>query len=282
MKAKEFISEAPLKDYEPMGDFQKPGSFNDKRDKKLIQNPVNTQKVFKFFENTPYDFRIFPVNVPGLRQHSETGIVSPAYIQKMFVKQPEIAATILQEQDDDTITIVYVSNTGAGKVPLTPWIMAHRFGHAIQASNRQNGFYTWGEAEKYLFNVVNEQIEEIYNRTVRGGSRGGFNTGNTEYYNALFNIIGTQRSSRQNQITRPYEFLYELFAQFLQTGDVKLNPFPRELPYGKAAWGRKSTLTADTSYDDSELTNAADSLSSTMRYAFDDVLNEACNKIFVM
>ena len=114
----------------------------------------------------------------------------------MFAKQPEIAATILQEQDDDTITIVYVSNTGAGKVPLTPWIMAHRFGHAIQASNRRNGFHTWVEAEKYLFNDVNERIEEIYNKTVRGGRGGGFNTANTEYYNALFNIIGTQRSSR--------------------------------------------------------------------------------------
>ena len=86
----------------------------------------------------------------------------------------------------------------------------------------------------------------------------------------------------QNQITRPYEFLYELFAQFLQTGDVKLNPFPRELPYGKAAWGRKSTLTADTSYDDSDLEQAAYSMANTMQYAFDDVLGEACNRIFVM
>jgi len=278
MKVREIISEAPLQDYEPLGDFKKQGSFNDPRDKKLIQNPVHTQTVFKFFENTDYDFRIFPVNVPGLRQYTEKGVVSPEFIQNMFVKQPEIAEKILESLGGDNITIVYVSNTGTDKIPLTPWMMAHRFGHAVNSSN----LHAWKETEKYLFNGINEALEDIYDVSVRGGVRGGFNMDNSKYYNALFNVIGTQRSSRRNLITRPYEFLYELFAQYLESGTVQLNPLPRVLPYGKAAWGRKDELRANSDYTDSDLEQYAASLANTMDYSFDTVLGQATNSIFVM
>jgi hypothetical protein len=281
MKIRDIICEAPLVDYEPLGDFKKPGSFNDPRDKKLIQNKTHTQKMHQFFQNTNEDFRIFPVNASGLRNYSETGVVSEVWLRDLFdniVKQPNIADRILQGHDD-AITIVYVSNTGAGKVVFTPWIVAHRFGHAIQAEQRRRSkMQSWNYAEEYFFEGIHNVLEDIYGVKIPKG----FNPRYTEYYNALFNIIGTQRSSRQNLITRPYEFLYECFAQYLLTGTVKFNPLPRNLAYGKAAWGRKASRTAHQDYSDEDLNDELNSLANTMEYAFGDVVSESVGKIFVM
>ena len=283
MKIKEILSESPIVDYEPLGNFNKPGSFNDPRDKKLIQNPKHEQKLLQFFQNTHEDFRIFPVNIPGFRQFTETGVVSDVWLRDVFdniAKRPDIADRIL-EGHDDHITIVYVSNTGVGKVVMTPWIMAHRFGHAIQAEQRtRNKMYSWKQAEEYFFDEIHEVLRDVYNINIP--DRQKYNRRYFPYYTALFNVIGTQRSSRQGLITRPYEFLYELFAQYLQTGTIKLNPLPRSLPYGKSVYGRKSNLIASQDYSDNDLETELISLINTMEYAFGDVLSESVGKIFVM
>lgn len=276
MKIKDIITDVPITDYERLGDFKKPGSFNDPRDKKLIQNPKHEQKLIKFFQNTHEDFRIFPVNLPGLRRYSQTGMVTPAFIQQVFAKHPDIANKILSDYEN-AITIVYVSNTGDEKVVFTPWIMAHRFGHAI---NARTDIRTWELAEGYFFNDVNSNLSDIYNLPER---RGGFDRQLSSIYNALFNAIGSQRSSRQGLINRPYEMLYEIFAQYLQNGgSIKLNPFPRVLQYGKPTYGRKSKLVAPAEISDYDLQNYTASIENTMEYAFNDVLNEVTGKIFVM
>lgn len=280
MKIKEILSESPIVDYEPLGNFNKPGSFNDPRDKKLIQNPKHEQKLLQFFQNTHEDFRIFPVNVPGLRRFTQTGVVSEVWLRDVFdniVKRPDIADRIL-EGHDDHITIVYVSNTGDNKVVMTPWIMAHRFGHAIVGRKPS---YAWSEAENYLFHEIHEILRDVYGRHIPV-VRQPFNREYTQYYTALFNVIGTQRSSRQGLITRPYEFLFELFAQYLQTGTIKLNPLPRSLPYGKSVYGRKSNLIASQEYSDNDLLDHLGSLIHTMEYAFGSVLTDCVGKIFVM
>jgi hypothetical protein len=103
-------------------------------------------------------------------------------------------------------------------------------------------------------------------------------------YNSLFNAIGTQRSSRQNLINRPYEFLYELFAQYLATGKVQLNPLPIRLPYGKKAWGNPTrwlTLNREDR-DDQTRKQVTETLALDMEILFNDVLNEATGQVFVM
>ena len=281
MKIHEIITEAPIVDYEPLGDFKKPGSFNDPRDKKLIQNPKHEQKLLRFFQNTNEDFRIFPVNIPGFRRFTEKGMVSDMWLRDVFdniAKRPDIGDRIL-EGHGDHITIVYVSNTGEGKVVMTPWIMAHRFGHAIQATSIKRGFRAWEYAEVYFFEAIHNFLEEVYNIKITSRT---FDRRYFPYYIALFNAIGTQRSSRQNLISRPYEFLYEIFTQYLQTGAVKLNPLPKTLPYGKAVWGKRQSLTADRDLSDRDLHNLVSTLENTMEYAFGDVLSECVGKIFVM
>jgi hypothetical protein len=287
MRATDFIDEMALSTYKTMGDFNKPGPFQG-TDKKLVPHPKNIEKATQFFEKTPYDFRLFFSNIPGTGKYSEYGPMTPDNIRKVF--GPE-ADTILQDSDD-AITVVFVGNKGDRKVMLTPWMMAHRFGHAIQAGNRGNrGWSAWGEAEKHFFTTINSTLGEYYGKVDRGPSSylgrpksEQMNNNLTPEYNALFNAIGTQRSSRSSEIRRPYEFLYELFAQYLGTGKVTLNPLPTNLTYGRKAWGNPTNFMniKPEFRDESDRAHASEMLAGDMQMMFDDVLSSSVGQIFVM
>lgn len=288
MRAKEFIdvnhdvNEMALTQFTPIGDFKKPGPFR-AVDRRLVPHPTNQLKTAKFFENTPYDFRLFFSNIPGTGKYSETGPVDSASLQKMF--GDDYAAQMLQDSED-AITIVFVGNSGADKVMMTPWIMAHRFGHAIQAGNRGK-WGVWLEAEKHFFGTINRTFENYYNK--QSPSRFGVTPNSMKFdltpeYNAFFNAIGTQRSSRTGQIKRPYEFLYELFAQYLKHGKVTLNPLPINLTYGRKAWGNPTQfMNIKPEYrGESERAQESQTLANDMGYMFDDVLSNSVGKIYVM
>lgn len=136
------LLETPLVDYQPIGDFKKPGSFSTtKYDPKLATNATNIGKATQFFSKSEYDFKLYPVNKAGFRQYSERGQITREELTKIL---PETAEFDL---DNDSINVFFVSNVGANKVPFTPWIMAHRIGHAIQASKDK---YLWTEYEKHV------------------------------------------------------------------------------------------------------------------------------------
>lgn len=290
MRAKEFIdvnhdvNEMALTQFTPIGDFKKPGPFR-AVDRRLVPHPTNQLKTAKFFEKTPYDFRLFFSNIPGTGRYSETGPVDSASLQKMF--GDDYASQMLQDSED-AITVVFVGNSGADKVMMTPWVMAHRFGHAIQAGNRGGKWGVWLEAEKHFFNSVNSMLAECYgkvdNNPYYRNRNDAMKNDLTAEYNALFNAIGTQRSSRTGQIKRPYEFLYELFAQYLKFGKVVLNPLPINLTYGRKAWGNPTKfMNIKPEYrGESERAQESQTLANDMGYMFDDVLSSSVGKIYVM
>jgi hypothetical protein len=278
MRASEFITEAPLADYQPIGDFNKPGPFRGP-DKKLVPHPVNQLKTAKFFEKTPYDFRLFFSNISGTGRYSEFGPMRPDAVQEVFGKNAE---QILQNSEN-AITVVFVGNKGDSKVMLTPWMMAHRIGHAIQAGERRgdkNG--TWRAAEDHFFGAVNGIIADYYGKKSTNQFGNKVNNSLAKEYNALFNAIGTQRSSRNNEITRPYEFLYELFAQYLGTGNVTLKPLPKQQDYGRKAWGKSTQLLRLNPNAEEDSTYATEVLGRDMELMFDDVLSSIVGKILVM
>ena len=287
MRAFEFVmenavDEMALKQFTPVGNFDKPGPFSGV-DRKLVTHPTNQLKTAKFFEQTPYDFRLFFSNIPGTGKYSETGPVTPEQLKQMFGEQ----AQPIIDGSEDAITVVFVGNKGDSKVMMTPWIMAHRFGHAVQAGTRMNPKWSpWIEAEKHFFTAINSMLEEYYGKAYKGSNT--FKTpvkwDMSQEYSALFNAMGTQRSSRSGEIKRPYEFLYELFAQYLGTGQVTLNPLPSNLGYGRKNWGNPSKyMNLKPEYrDESDRIEATQTLANDMRYMFDDVLSSSVGQIFVM
>jgi len=287
MRVTEFIientmDEMALKQFTPMGDFDKSGPFKGV-DKRLVPHPTNQLKTARFFEKTPYDFRLFFSNIPGTGKYGETGPVNAQQLQQMFGEQAQPIA----EGSENAITVVFVGNSGDSKVMMTPWIMAHRFGHAIQAGVRGNsGWSTWRQAENHFFTSVNTMLAEYYGKQARTGfgTTAPMKGDLTPEYNALFNTIGTQRSSRSGEIKRPYEFLYEIFAQYLGTGNVTFNPLPGNLGYGRKNWGNPSKyMNIKPEYrDEGERAEATQTLANDMHYMFDDVLSSSVGQIFVM
>ena len=289
MRAKEFTTEAPITDFEPMGDFNKPGPFRGV-DKKLVPHPTNQLKAVKFFQQTPYDFRLFFSNIPGTGKYAEYGPMSPENVKRIFGKY----ADKIINGSQDAITVVFVGNSGVDKVPLTPWMMAHRFGHAANRvatgtvwDRNSNDQGAWFRAENHFFKTINDYLQEYYNKPTMSSiyaRKEQFKYDLRREYSALFNAIGTQHSSRSGKINRPYEFLYEIFAQYLGTGSIKFNPFPASLGYGKQAWGKHTNfLTIKPEYrDESDRQHIADTLAYDMELMFDDVLSESVGKIFVM
>jgi hypothetical protein len=285
--AEDTVDEMALSTYKTMGDFDKPGPFTG-ADKKLVPHAKNIEKATKFFEQSPYDFRLFFSNIPGTGKYGEYGPMTPDQIRKIFGADAE---EIIQGSED-AITVVYVGNRGEAKVMLTPWVMAHRLGHAIQAGARgTRAGHVWTAAEKHFFTTVNSTLAEHYGKVDRGPSSylgrpkaEQANINLTPEYNALFNAIGTQRSSRSGQILRPYEFLYEIFAQYLGTGRITFNPFPANLTYGRKAFGNPTKfMNIKPEYrDEFSRKEAADRLAYDMELMFDSVLAGSVGKILVM
>jgi len=280
------IDEMALQTYKTMGDFSKPGPFTG-TDKKLVPHPKNIEKATRFFEKTPFDFRLFFSHLKGTGKYSEHGPMTPDEIRKVFGQDSEE----IINGSEDAITVVYVGNKGDSKVMLSPWMMAHRFGHAIQAGARNQRWHPWVEAEKYFFQTINSTLAEHYGKVDSGPSyymgrpkSDQLNYNLTPEYNALFNAIGTQRSSKSGQIRRPYEFLYELFAQYLGTGKVTLNPLPTNLTYGRKVWGNPTKyMNIKPEYrDELSRKTESDRLAHTMELLFNDVLSDSVGKIFVM
>jgi hypothetical protein len=279
MKIADLINEAPLADYQPLGDFSKPGPFRGP-DKKLVPHQVNQLKTAKFFEQTPYDFRLFFSNISGTGKYSEYGKMSPDVLKQVFGEQAE---QILQGSEN-AITVVFVGNKGDSKVMLTPWMMAHRIGHAIQANIRRgtsNGG-TWKAAEDHFFGTINSIIADYYGKKATNQFGNKMNNALSKEYTALFNAIGTQRSSRNGEITRPYEFLYELFAQYLGTGAVTLKPLPKQQNYGRQAWGKSTQSLRLQPGAEEDSTYATEVLGRDMELMFDDVLSSLVGDVLVM
>ena len=272
------VDEMALSKYQLLGNFDKRGAFREP-DRRLLSNPRVQLKAENFFSKTNHDFRLFFSNIPGTGSYSEYGEVSPAAISVIFKKDAEQ----ILDNIENNITIIYVGNKGVDKVLLTPWMMAHRFGHALRATRSYSGSDTWDAAQTHFWNTINSILNDYY-RIRNTETSQLVPLSMRQAYNGLFNVIGTQRSSKNKKINRPYEFMYELFAQYLNTGTITLNPIPERFGFGRQAWGRPGRIATISSEDRSleSRKQVSDTLARDMQLLFKDVLDSAVGKIYLM
>jgi hypothetical protein len=298
MKVKDIILETTLdemglRSYELIGKFdpETKGPFNS-ADRRLVSHPVAISKAYKFFERSPFNFRVFMSNLPKLRQYRETGKQDENTIRQLFGKE---ADRILLGHES-SITVIYMGNYGVDRVPLTPWVMAHRIGHAIAASTRYSGGGLGGGmnysydpmslAFEAMFTFANKVLEVAYGKS--SDSFGELRSYSRAYkypmnmYAALFNMLGTQRSSRENLIKRPHEFAYELFAQYIKDGHITLNIPQQYKGYGRKAWGRDTQVLHRELNDEPVLQQMVQRFAVDMQHIFDRILRDAVGKIYVM
>lgn len=90
------------------------------------------------------------------------------------------------------------------------------------------------------------------------------------------------KSAREGKIRNWYEFGYELLAQYMVTGKVKLNPLPTALVTRVKNWGHKDTVAVrdQSSYDDHM--ESLDMYERDIESMLDDALSSAIGRVFVM
>jgi len=237
------VTEAPIDDYGLIGnwgDNVKSNSFMNPQDRKIIQSPNLIQKVRRKFGNTEHMLNFYFVNLPGVRQFAETGVKSEEEIAK---DMPEAWAAIRQRETDrgtdrtNAINVLYVGNAGVNRVPMTAWIMGHRLGHAVQASNRggKNKIHSWADLEREFSDMLGRMMDEVYGWNIKKQSRFGAygaapepDMWNHPDIAKFLEAIGTMASARNGKLGgRPYEFMYEMFSQYLTTGELKFRDLPK-------------------------------------------------------
>ena len=280
IKLIDLLNEAPIGTYTTIGDFQKGASYKDPRDRLTVSHPVTVEKVKDMLKNTTVDFDFYFVNKPGLRQFSERGKVPYEFIFKPFPEGLGLTHEDLGDKsiNSDNITVFFVSNTAADKIPMTAWTIVHRVGHAM---NRTPQFQDY---TKWLNNEFNELLS-LYGK--QKPNRFSYDTND---YNRsrtfdlakgrLFNHIGTMRSAREGRIHRRYfEFYFELFVQYLKDGKITFNPLTKNLLVGFGPYGSKSVASTQNLEEAQEKLNM---IANTIPYFIEDVLTANMGDIFVM
>ena len=276
IKLKDILNEAPLGTYTAIGGFDKGASYKDPRDRAALNHPVTIQKVKDMLKNTSVDFDFYFVNKPGLRKFSEKGKVPYDFIVKPYPEGLGLNPNQI-EINNNNITVFFVGNTAADKIPMTAWTIIHRVGHVM---NRTPQFQDY---TKWLDNEFDELLK-IY-----GKSKESTRYGNSDYKKSrtfdlakgrLFNHIGTMRSARAGKLSRRYfEFYYELFVQYLKDGKITFNSLTKNLLVGFGPYGSKSIATTQNL---DEAQEKLDSIANTIPYLIEDVLGANTGDIFVM
>ena len=276
IKLKDILNEAPLGTYTAIGGFDKGASYKDARDRAALNHPVTIQKVKDMLKNTSVDFDFYFVNKPGLRKFSEKGKVPYDFIVKPYPEGLGLNPNQI-EINNNNITVFFVGNTAADKIPMTAWTIIHRVGHVM---NRTPQFQDY---TKWLDNEFDELLK-IY-----GKSKESTRYGNSDYKKSrtfdlakgrLFNHIGTMRSARDGKLSRRYfEFYYELFVQYLKDGKITFNPLTKNLLVGFGPYGSK-TIASTQNLEEAQ--EKLDSIANTIPYLIEDVLGANTGDIFVM
>ena len=215
---KSVFSEAPVDEISTMGDWndpQKPQKRKyDAPSIKILTKDSYLQKLkTQFAKNVPYNFNLFFLKSKNAAEHVEHGIVSETELRS-FITDIDVDP-IIKASNDDNITIIFTNNVGAERVPLTPWMIGHRIGHVIYRSQFQdkNIANEWA----YFLREYKILMKQCYN------VQDALSQPVSKQTKKVFNNLGTFRSARENKIDRPYEFIFEVFSQYLNTGEVKFN-----------------------------------------------------------
>lgn len=218
----QFLQEAPLvgydyiapADHEPA--FARPGTV------RSAQSPVAQEKVYKAFDKLPYDFHIVFLNrldVAAGDSHIRPREDLPPWGTNIM-RQPQYHDGYMGEiqgiagiyPEPGVIKFVINSDDGDNYVPFTPWMIAHRFAHALIGTNKS-----------YEMNQLDKRMEEV-----------------TEYIHAMMDsFIGASSvihaiapfaSGREGRIGNFGEFQMECFAAWMIRGKIAFLPCPEQVP----------------------------------------------------
>lgn len=278
---KQFLSEAPIADYQTIGDFDKSYSFKKPVDRKLVTHPKAIEKLKQKFENTEYDFHLFMVNTREAKGFMELGIVKETDLPRML--GDAAAEQILASKSDDGINIIFTNNNGSEHIPMTPWIIAHRIGHAMSRTSFQGygrprpHFQSYTQAMDAFVEAAANILSECYGVRIAEKPDAVFRDRRSALFiNRLFQEVCTFRSARNGNVRDWFEYVNELLAQWLTTNKgIQFNPAPAEFKVRNSTYRLRPGKEEDAN-------DYLNTLANTMDIYFDWLMGEAVGQILLM
>lgn len=289
---KQFIREAPIGEYQTIGDFSKRQSFHDKRDRMLVNHPASIQRTKKKFGATEHLFNFYFVNTKQAKGNQrpkdgeeysdpvqELGLVSLEKLNELLGK--EVHDAVAKTMGDDAINVVFTGNSGAERKNLTAWMMAHRIGHALNRTRQRNGYK---EAADHLVQQFASCMEYYGQGEFPDNERRMQTTENSGRRKQLamrefFHQVGGFRSAREGIIRDWFEVLNEMIAQYLTTGKIKFRPAPER--FGLKHSPKQQGFNYSTQ-EQGEVDEILGMLGRDMAYYIDNMLGAVCNEVLIM
>jgi hypothetical protein len=250
------LFEAPISDVSFVGNWEKNSSFGT-QDRKLLSNPKAVQKI-KAMWQYPEDvmFNVLCVNSPDARQWAEEGMVTREWLAHNMPRDWPTLEPMLKDRE---VNVLFTNNRGAQRVPLTGWVMAHRLGHAFEATVRRNRFdanlaYYFREALEDFNDAMNEIMDCYRIRQPADASYG-------------------RRS--KTDILRLRQAMPLRGFQYFVSGKIEFNQPPQSFRYGRDFFG---CTPDDAQYIERRL----DALGFTLKDYFAAACSNAVGQILLM
>ena len=254
------LQEAPIGDVSRLSDyFGKPPQYEtddttspkkSTKSKKLKEVDINLMRSEKyakylkdnFFKKVPFVIDII-FNDPHISpskelQGSNRSSGGNKYIQMMRAIKPN-RQRIKVIIDNDPFD--YEDGREGNKI-LTPWIIAHRMGHALFQMGRSYR----GDVKKYgsiqkdyvnenigqyygsIYKTVKEYFEKINPKFEEEGEHEVNVFGQFSNYPKMYKLVSKFKSAREETVINTQEYIFELFAEYLTKGRIDFNPVPDE------------------------------------------------------
>lgn len=291
MDFKQWLSEMPISKAELVGKWdkwpegKKQHQHWDKASYNILTNDPGLEKLKNKWKNVPQTFDMYFIKKAGMRDHIEVGDVDEEYLEQLGIKVPPI--------DPSHITIFFTNNRAAERIPMTPWTIGHRFGHAARRINAYQNFIEQVDRDfrELLKEIYGLERPSPYGNYGFGGYRD--DSGNKwrqyeQFMRKLMEGLGTMRSARKGELFRTGEFQHELFGQYIIQGEITFrDEIPRQL-VTRYAWGNPTwdgSAHSKVHRDEHMLEYMIEKVAAAAGHynvLCNRILNECIGKIFVM
>jgi hypothetical protein len=245
------LLEAPIGDIFLHGDFSRAGSF--RQDDLSLASAKRQDKIKRVLQKAPVLIDLHFVNLTqriNIRTHLE-----PQWPPiKGYMSSAELADrwNINIAPQSNAFNLVSLQNEGDARIPLTPWIIAHRLSHAFEYGDR------------FAQRAILDEFYRRLNRVSDFYSKRQFGL----IFKQLPHIFGTTKACREDKVIREGEWFHDCFAQMCVVGDIRFNPAPHDI----------AGHTTDPTIIDQEFV----ALRQTMLTGFKQLLERGIGKILVL
>jgi hypothetical protein len=180
------------------------GSFSSRSDRAIATSPRAHAKIRRILLRVPQILDLVFLDtgsaIPtGTLDYYHENIAGVFDYRSLVDKFP------LPELTDPTgIMFVITNNEGRERVQLSPWIIAHRLGHGLAFDPHFEG----------MLQNINYEVRDVGTMLYDG-------FGLPRIFTNM--AMGTMKSCREKRLTVAAEFVFEMWAQFLVQGRVRLN-----------------------------------------------------------